>query len=157
MVFVPALTFAAVIGSSATNADIHLPANDTWTTLREISVPASNKTQYCTAVGSADIEVHSISKDRYLFTLTLDDPHPPRNLGQERTVEFEFDSRISVKAVTTTHGFTLAPGSVHTIYWLGRPDDDQSAGFVIDRSLTVVCDTKTLGIDDNNPEPLLED
>jgi len=152
----PYSAFAAVLGSRATNANIPLPA-DTWTTLNQIPVPAADVVRYCTAVGSADVRVPPGINTTYLFTLTLDVPQPPMNLGQERTVN-SVPGGPSIKEVTTTQGFRLAPNAAHIIYWLGRPALGNPPTVALDRSMTVVCDNEgTLGILNRNPEPLIFD
>lgn len=154
MALAPYPAFAAV-GSRATNLNIPLPAG-TWTTLNQIPVPAADEVRYCTAVGSADVRVPPAIVTTYLFTLTLDVPQPPMNLGQERTVQ-SVPGGPRIKEVTTTQGFRLEPGAAHIIYWLGRPAPGNPPGVALDRSLTVVCDDGSLGIRNFNPEPLIED
>ena len=155
MALAPYPAFAAVLGSRATNDNIALPAG-TWTTLNQIAVPAADEVRYCTAVGSADVRVPAGINTAYLFTLTLDVPQPPINLGQERTVQ-SVPGGPRIKEVTTTQGFRLAPDVAHVIYWLGRPALGNPPAMVLDRSMTVVCDEGSLGIRNFNPEPLIED
>ena len=142
----------ALVGSSSTNANIPMPMG-AWTTLNAIVVPAINAWRYCTAVGSADVNSPAGLVGAYLFTLTLDVPQPPMNLGQERTVQYVAGGPVS-KEVTTTQGFALQPNAAHTVYWLGRPAVGNPGTVALDRSLTVVCDDTTVGIVNVNPEPL---
>ncbi len=151
----PAPAGAAMLGSRATNANIFMPMNS-WTTLNFIPVPAANVWRYCIAVGSAD--VHREGVGAYLFTLTLDDPQPPMNEGQERTVQFVAGGPV-IKEVTTTQGFALSPHMAHLIRWLGRPDPGSPGTGSDDNSMSVVCDpgNGNLGIFNANPEPTPED
>ena len=143
---------SALVGSSSTNANIPMPMG-AWTTLNAIVVPAINAWRYCTAVGSADVNSPAGLVGAYLFTLTLDVPQPPMNLGQERTVQYVAGGPV-IKVVTTTQGFALQPNAGHVIYWLGRPAVGNPGTVALDRSLTVVCDDTTVGIVNVNPEPL---
>ena len=147
----PAQAGAAALGSSAINANIALPMG-AWTTLNAIVVPAPHVTTYCTAVGSADINSPPGGAGTYLFTLTVDAPAPPMNLGQERTVQYVVGGPV-IKEVSSTQGFVLAPNVNHVIRWLGRPAPGNPATTALDRSMTVVCDQDTLGIYNSNPEP----
>src|SRR5262245_9354677 len=56
----------ALVGSSATNANIPMPMG-AWTTLNAIVVPAINAWRYCTAVGSADVDSPGGGVGAYLF------------------------------------------------------------------------------------------
>lgn len=145
---------SALVGSSATNANIAMPMG-AWTTLNAIVIPAINAPRYCTAVGSADVNSPAGLVGTYLFTLTVDVPQPPMNLGQERTLQYVAGGPV-VKEVGTTQGFELPPNAAHTIFWLGRPAVGNPATVALDRSLTVVCDNTTVGIYNANPEPLVD-
>jgi hypothetical protein len=145
---------SALVGSSATNANIPMPMG-AWTTLNAIVIPAVNAWRYCTAVGSADVNSPAGLVGTYLFTLTVDVPQPPMNLGQERTVQYVAGGPV-IKEVGTTQGFALQPNAAHTIFWLGRPAVGNPGTVALDRSLTVVCDDSTVGIYNANPEPLLD-
>ena len=145
---------SALVGSSSTNANIPMPMG-AWTTLNAIVIPAINAWRYCTAVGSADVNSPPGLVGAYLFTLTVDAPLPPMNLGQERTLQYVAGGPV-IKEVGTTQGFALQPNAAHTIYWLGRPAVGNPGTVALDRSLTVVCDDTTVGIVNVNPEPLLD-
>jgi hypothetical protein len=145
---------SALVGSSATNANIAMPMG-AWTTLNAIVIPAINVPRYCTAVGSADVNSPPGLVGAYLFTLTADVMQPPMNLGQERTVQYVAGGPV-IKEVSSTQGFTLPPNAAHTIFWLGRPAVGNPATVALDRSLTVVCDDTTVGIYNANPEPLID-
>ena len=147
---------SAAVGSSASNANVFMPVG-VWVVRNFLNVPAAPVVRYCTAVGSADVQIPAgiAAMETYLFTLTLDDPTPPLNLGQERTVQF-VPGGPAVKEVTTTQGFTLAPNVGHTIFWLGQPPPGSLPTVALDGSLTVVCDPASLGIRNNNPEPLID-
>ena len=148
------------VGGSSTNGNVNMPPN-MWTTLRTVTFDNGNTTRYCMVVGSADIQ-HPAGNGvtTYLFTLTDNDPQPPLNDGDERTVEFRDqpaggvivqDNRI--KEVTTTEAFPTGPG-VHVMYWLGRPAPGSPATLELDSSQTVVCTKESLApIIDSHPEP----
>lgn len=111
------------------------------------------------AVGSADVSHPNANvATTYLFTLWVDDPQPPMNGGQERTVQFlPLPDDVRIKEVTTTYAFTLAANVAHTIFWLGRPAPMNPPTLVLDRSMSLVCDGQTVGgIINLNPEPLID-
>lgn len=156
----PLQALAAVSGSS-TNGDVSMPPG-AWTTLRSVAfVNPVNTTRYCMVVGSADIQHHAGNGvATYLFTLTDNDPQPPTNDGDERTVEFRDqpaggvivrDNRV--KEVTTTESFVTGPGA-HVISWLGAPAPGSPATLALDSSLSLVCTKEILApIIDSLPEP----
>jgi len=148
----PAPARAASLSSSATNANIVMPMG-AWTTLNDIVVPAAHVVTYCTAVGSADADSPAAGVGTYLFTLTVDAPQPPMNLGQERTLQYVVGGPV-IKEVSSTQGFVLTANAPHVIRWLGRPAPGNPATTARDRSLTLVCDKATNGIYNSNPEPL---
>ena len=107
----PTLAGATVLGSRATNANIPIPAGG-WTTLNSLVFAMAAAPRVCTVVASADL--NRPGAGTYLFTITIDDPNPLMNAGQERTVQF-VAAQPWIKEVTTTQGFVLLANNAHII------------------------------------------
>ncbi len=151
------------VGGSATNTDVIVNSPVNWTVLGQVRL--QNPTQrYCIATGSADAQnplfAPSAAPWQYRFTVS-DNPNPPINQGQERTLEF-WNQAIAgqlvkdnlVKEITTTGGWmanvmanpgyftfpaVLSPFSGHTVYLLARKIGNVPNLRVLDNSLTVTC------------------
>lgn len=151
------------VGGSATNTDVIVTSPVAWTVLGKVSL--QNPTQrYCIATGSADAQnpvfTPSAAPWQYRFTVS-NDPNPPINQGQERTLEFwnqliagQLVRDNQIKEITTTGGWmanvmanpgyftfpaVLSPFAGHTVYLLARKIGNVPNLRVLDSSLTVTC------------------